>query len=68
MPISIPASFLLIFTYNHSMKDAQYDSNQPNNPIKTSNRSGTEKSALLTNRFIKKDVAGQKTSNTFVLV
>ncbi|WP_187240485.1 hypothetical protein [Lactiplantibacillus plantarum] len=50
------------------MKDAQYDSNQPNNPIKTSNSSGTEKSALLTNRFIKKDVAGQKTSNAFVLV
>ncbi|WP_181021312.1 hypothetical protein [Lactiplantibacillus plantarum] len=50
------------------MKDAQYDSNQPNNPIKTSNRSGAEKSALLTNRFIKKDVAGQKTSNAFVLV
>jgi len=36
------------------MKDDQYDSNQPNNAIKTSNRSGTEKSAASSIQTIKK--------------
>ncbi|MCW1911484.1 hypothetical protein N7X57_13715 [Lactiplantibacillus paraplantarum] len=50
------------------MKDDQYDSNQPNNAIKTSNRSGTEKSAASSIQTIKKDVSGLKASYASILI